>query len=282
LESPDGNQNGLPDAFEKEYGVSDPKADPDLDGLTNIEEYWSGTNPLDSDTDDGGEGDGSEVLMHKSDPLDPRDDGIKAPQFLQAKALSGAVRLFYDARDPTLALSLYRRFSRGGEWVLRTSQLPPGGEYDDPADNGVGYFYRLLAMNRAGFTSAGVDNGAEVTPSKDPQPPEAIVIINKGEPTTPSPKVNLYFAPYETEGVSGQEAFNDITEIMLSNDPFLTGAKWQPFEQGIPWTLGVAIPGELGSVYVRFRDLAGNESVGVTMGMITFLPNPVRLPLLFR
>ncbi|MHC4066604.1 MAG: VWA domain-containing protein, partial [Planctomycetota bacterium] len=68
LEGPDVNLNSLPDPYEDEHGVDDPDADPDLDGLTTLREYVAGTDPLDSDTDDGGENDGSEV-NHSQNPL---------------------------------------------------------------------------------------------------------------------------------------------------------------------------------------------------------------------
>ncbi|HOW79484.1 MAG TPA: Ig-like domain-containing protein [Candidatus Paceibacterota bacterium] len=42
---PDANSNNLPDAWEAAYGVSDPHADDDGDGATNLQEYWAGTNP---------------------------------------------------------------------------------------------------------------------------------------------------------------------------------------------------------------------------------------------
>ena len=42
---PDTNANGLPDAWEAYYGVSDPNADPDGDGQTNLQEFLANTNP---------------------------------------------------------------------------------------------------------------------------------------------------------------------------------------------------------------------------------------------
>jgi hypothetical protein len=42
----DSNKDGLPDAWEAQYGISDPNADEDGDGLTNAQEYALGTNPL--------------------------------------------------------------------------------------------------------------------------------------------------------------------------------------------------------------------------------------------
>ena len=51
---------------------SDAYADPDGDGLTNVEEFYYGTNPYNPDTDGDGMPDGWEV-MYGLDPLDPTD-----------------------------------------------------------------------------------------------------------------------------------------------------------------------------------------------------------------
>jgi hypothetical protein len=45
LAPPDANGNGLPDAWEAMYGVSNPYADDDGDGRNNLEEYMANTNP---------------------------------------------------------------------------------------------------------------------------------------------------------------------------------------------------------------------------------------------
>ncbi len=41
----DTNANGLPDGWEAAYGVTNASADDDGDGRTNLQEYFSGTNP---------------------------------------------------------------------------------------------------------------------------------------------------------------------------------------------------------------------------------------------
>ena len=45
--SADANRNGIPDAWEALFGITDPNADADGDGFTNREEYLAGTDPLD-------------------------------------------------------------------------------------------------------------------------------------------------------------------------------------------------------------------------------------------
>jgi len=46
----DTNGNGLPDAWESLYGVTDPNADADSDGASNLAEYLASTNPTNSDS----------------------------------------------------------------------------------------------------------------------------------------------------------------------------------------------------------------------------------------
>ena len=46
----DTDGDGLPDAWETDNGVQDPNLDKDGDGMTNREEYLSGTNPSDADS----------------------------------------------------------------------------------------------------------------------------------------------------------------------------------------------------------------------------------------
>ncbi len=86
----DSNGNGLTDYFEFTYlnvmnvgsnsstEMALPNQDPDNDGLTNIQEQSSGTNPKMADTDGDGLSDGYEVNVSHTDPLssDSDNDGL--------------------------------------------------------------------------------------------------------------------------------------------------------------------------------------------------------------
>jgi hypothetical protein len=79
----DSDGDGMLDEWELLSGLkyddpADATDDPDLDTLTNLEEYYNNTDPLNNDTDDDGLSDGEEVKIYRTDPLDPDydDDGL--------------------------------------------------------------------------------------------------------------------------------------------------------------------------------------------------------------
>lgn len=76
----DTDRDGLPDSYEVAAGLdpSDPEdagLDPDGDGLSTLEEFELGTNPLEADTDGDLLDDGAEVLEHGTDPFLADTDG---------------------------------------------------------------------------------------------------------------------------------------------------------------------------------------------------------------
>ena len=272
LEADDENNNGIPDSWEEQYG--DPGDDPDGDQLLTGDEYYAGTDPLNSDTDGGGENDYSEVEIHYLDPLDPSDDQIEAPEFFQANPyLDGDVVLSYDFKDEYIKMSLYRASS---PWDLIVPELPDTGVYTDTsAVIGNAYDYRLVAIDGDNHWSRVLES-EQVTAAEDPIPPEGQVIINGGAPSTTSRNVTLTFGPLQDD--LGYEAFADIVQMKISNDPSLTGASWQPFAQDVPWVLAPNF-GELAKVYVLFKDSSSNDSVGPAIGMIFYDVTGLFLPL---
>jgi hypothetical protein len=49
-----------------------------------------------------------------------------------------------------------------------------------------------------------------------------------------------------------------VGEMMISTDPSFSDGLWQPFETELSWWVAEA---KSPSVYVKFRDRAGNESI---------------------
>ena len=81
------------------------------------------------------------------------------------------------------------------------------------------------------------------------------VLIAGGADETDTLDVTLNLSASDTGG-------SGIKDMLISNDPNFTGAKWEPYRTTRPWTLA---PGEAGprTVYVKYRDNAmpPNESV---------------------
>lgn len=270
---------GVPDDFIETHCPAAPNSDNDLDQLSCADEYYVGTDPNNSDTDGGGENDGSEVNMGQ-DPLDPSDDLIVAPEFLKTTNQNSSVLVEYDVQPEYEQIALYRANSADGPYSLLVSELPLDGSFDDDsANNGESYWYRMVGRDSDGHWSA-IPTSTEANPSEDPYPPEAQVLINGGAPSTNSRNVVLSFIPYEDTMEELAEVFDDIVEMKISNDPSFAGADWQPFEQDVPWVLPNT-PGMV-SVYVMFRDDFGNESIGPAVGMILYNPDLLFLPIMLR
>ena len=84
---PDADGDGMPDSYEDANGlnkaVNDAAADPDIDTVSNFDEFLRGTNPQNRDTDNDGVFDGGEdgggtyisATQTGTDPLNPDSDG---------------------------------------------------------------------------------------------------------------------------------------------------------------------------------------------------------------
>jgi len=289
----DQDEDSLPDIYEEFYGVDDPKGDPDLDKLLTLDEYEFGTHPLNSDTDGGGEGDGSEVRYHQ-DPLEPSDDNSERPAFFHVSPFNGAVRLFFDFEPMYNTVEVYRKTGVLGEWGVISSTVTTGVYSDTAVKNNVTYYYGILPISALGEPVVSVETAAApelheggmvvsdgVTPLEDPFPPEARMLIDNGALVTHDLDVALSFTRYEEEGV-GPETFEDIAWVMISNTPSFKGVSWQPFSETMPWSLADIPPGEMAYVYARFKDQTENESVGTEVASIRYDWWHVQLPLVMK
>ena len=103
----DLDRDGLPDDWEMIHGLDingDRDADPDADGLSNVEELVLGTSPTDADTDGDGASDGDEYEA-QTDPLQPSEREVAA-----SSATSGNLTLTTSTCGETWAgfsLTLY-------------------------------------------------------------------------------------------------------------------------------------------------------------------------------
>jgi Mg-chelatase subunit ChlD len=263
-EGEDSNNDGIPDSWNEKFGPSN--RDPDLDLLNTGDEYFAGTHPLLSDTDNGGENDGSEIRKGLN-PLDPADDEIAAPEFFAAYPQDGgAVRLQYDLKPEYVGAIIHRGTNPNGPWTLLAQINNPTGVYEDNATSiGTHYFYKFQAIDNADHWSRVLDNHG--LSALDATPPEAVLLIDGGAVATSDLAVNLNFIPNENT-----EAFDDIVEVKLANSvEGLGSAPWQPFKQDIAWNLPANTnPGDVAMVYARYKDDGGNESVGTDSAGIIY------------
>jgi hypothetical protein len=124
----DRDADGLPDKWEKRYGLSLRRKqggrDQDRDGLGNRDEYRLGTNPRYRDTDNDRLLDGDEVPTGH-DPLDRDSDGDGIDD---GRENPGRIVLYGDG---VLELAL-----SGGDRVLARTDYDPEPADEEPADGG--------------------------------------------------------------------------------------------------------------------------------------------------
>jgi Mg-chelatase subunit ChlD len=275
----DDDGDGMPNNWEDTHGLdksdpSDASEDPDLDDLDNLGEYNNGTDPHNSDSDGGGENDGSETMdglgLFDQDPLDPADDEIPAIAWVNASPHISATVLTFGSDPDYNRLRMFRSTAPDTGYQAEENNVPPTGVYTDTfnVQNDTTYYYRMMAVDGDGHRSA-VSPVRDATPKQDPFPPSLVgVLINSGAISTTVRGVTLTFF---FEEPAADPATQDVAEVLLSNDPTFTGAAWRPYSETLPWTLASTLSaGDVAEVYARFRDAALNESPDVAGDSILF------------
>ncbi len=198
---PDTDGDGLPDHWEVFYGLDPLNAtgihgalgNPDWDLLYNIDEFFYGTNPMDPDTDSGGQADGSETF-YKLNPLDPSDDTILKFPPIQIFPGNNFVQLIMpnSTTVPYDFLGIYRTTNpKFGYTYLNLSSYSDLENYNDTTvTNYQTYYYKVLGMMSPIFNLS-VSNTFKAIPKLNVLAAEAGVIINDGNKTTKSNLVNV-------------------------------------------------------------------------------------------
>jgi hypothetical protein len=319
---PDTDGDGLPDPWEEKHGLDpnnpeDAYADFDRDGLDTRCEFQLGTDPFNSDTDGGGESDGSETggrcFPGPRDPLNPDDDRVGPltslialprvrDELLQVELLIGSplwgrflsADVYRQVYTPTQRLA--------GDWqLISTTQHT---HFIDPdVEDGVDYRYQVVPLVEMELPTTPLDVTAVTTAtgrvlvsnvaqaSSDPYAPGGSVLIDDGAEQTERLSVTLRLAADDNSAghVESEDAVqgSPLDEIMmrLSNSPDFMGATWQPFQATVEgWDLGDVSPGQMATVYVQFKDAKGNVSdVGFgQMDTIRYVGKQIFLPLILK
>lgn len=288
----DQDKDGMPDAWERRCKLNlqtnDSQLDNDHDGLINIEEFERGTLPCRADTDNGGERDGSEVNGGRN-PLYPKDDLVRKLGHLSVIGLNDRIRIQWT--HPISYTSMTAWFATEEGELGRPVDLGDSGIYTvTNVVNDVHYFVRLSGDNGAALGD--YSDVFAVTPKADPDAPSGVVLINNGARLTRSKMVVLNVSSADTplEGLA-QSAnahmggplalqYNEVSgsiQVRVANEPTFSGALWEPLAPEKAWILGAGPAGTY-TVYVQFRDGAGNESFAV-LDTIVYTPTALYLPL---
>ncbi len=256
---PDSDNDGLPDNWEKYYGLKHtdgtgdhgPDGDPDLDRLKNKDEFFRGTDPYNSDTDYGGQGDYSEVL-YGFNPLDPADDVVE--KFPPVRIYPGnkfVYMLLPNASNVAYNnLYIYRSVEPNQGFSIIYGSPYIESYNDTSVNNYVTYYYRFIADNVA-FNETGLTKPYKAIPKLNILAAEANIIINNGSKSTTTNLVTvnvLISLKHETTKLANPPTHMRIGE----NVSELLAAPWIPFNPEFPKLLST---GEgVKFVFVQLRD----------------------------
>lgn len=306
----DKDQDRLPDGWESVFPClspnvfNDPQGDADKDGLPNYQEWQAGTNPCNPDTDGDGEADGTD-----RQPTDANPGRIEPPWSVAWPGINKAW-LKYVLRKDYKRIEIYRRiFTQtvntaqavkpaaiaADDQLIGVDEPPTGVFTDTTAANGTTYCYYAVAIDNAGQRSTALSPTC-TTPKADPAAPHGGIQINNGARATFTPNVTLkliasdHIDPHTAEdfGAAFMQppdiSATGVAEMMISERSDMQGSVWEPYAPTRPWTLGQS--SGLASVFVKYRDQAGNESEVYAATIHVGADSPgiakVRLPIIIR
>ncbi|MFK7957674.1 MAG: carboxypeptidase regulatory-like domain-containing protein [Lysobacterales bacterium] len=266
---PDRDGDQLPDSYEDRYScldgdVNDATVDGDDDMLSNFFEFTRGTRPCLTDTDGGGEMDGSEVRGGRN-PLDPTDDALPMPlgghvvtqrteHEEQALLTDNAVTVKLPAYGRFDNLTLKRGLTEDSLLPLTTfdSGAHQTQEYvDRRVDIGQEYFYQFQGEMADGSLSAPgrIFSGFALA---DANAPLGSVSIADYHLRTDGNSAVVENALYNEDPATAE------FRARLDQDRF---GPWMPYVS--QWTVnfdGVSVP-TIRTVTVQYRDPSGNVSI---------------------
>ena len=283
----DGDQDndGMPDLWELRCGLivgeNDAREDKDKDGLTNLRELLLGTLPCEADTDHGGETDGSEVEGGRN-PLWPNDDKVRPIGHVDVRPLDGEILVATVVTPTQVVIVGTEPICEGTRYVFNAGEeaLVPN------LMNNTIYYVCVFGRDE---DAVGKPIGPIVVePKADPDPPAGDMLINEGAPVTTGFSVTLRLdstdVPLQgmaqganahmTDKRSLQNQISGGIEMKIANNPALTGADWEPYQQFKPWTLDCA-DGDVCTVYAQFRDAAENESLIIRDDILLDVPEDI-------
>jgi hypothetical protein len=133
----------------------------------------------------------------------------------------------------------------GASWEAFTT----GKEHRLTADDGIKTIY-VRFRDRAGNESDAYADSIFL----DTIAPVGSLSINEGDSFTNSSSVTLT--------MSAEDSLAGVSEMMLSEDEDFSSVDWEAFAASKGWTLAATDGGK--TVYAKYRDAAGNESVAVS------------------
>jgi VCBS repeat-containing protein len=169
VDDPDDDNDGMEDWWELLYGL-DPEGDDaaedlDRDGLSNLEEYLRGINPLKADSDGDGIGDGTEVSAG-TDPQSPDETpvtSLKTARLRVTDVTTGAFSVVWVAnQEASCFVNVYS--DAGGESLVRgLTIVDESANHFPAARNGVMkvdvtgveentvYYFQIVTVNSEGM-----------------------------------------------------------------------------------------------------------------------------------